>query len=77
MREQVRDIVGRYVVEPLAAELGARGSPDPELRAELLAAIATGIALTRAGGTLPALAAAPLEEILAVLTPLVDALQAS
>ena len=76
MREQVREIVARHVVAPLAAELGARDVPDADLRAELLVAIATGISLTRAGGTLPALAAAPLEEILAVLAPLVDALQA-
>jgi len=77
MREQVREIVGRRVVQPLAGELDARGVPDPDLRAELLVAIATGISLTRAGGTLPTLAEAPLEEILAVLAPLVDALQAS
>ncbi len=76
MREQVRDIVGRYAVAPLAAELGARGAADADLRAELLVAIATGISLTRAGGTLPALSEAPLDELFAVLAPVVDALQA-
>src|SRR5205085_243189 len=76
MREQVREIVHRYVVEPLAAELTARASPDAQLRAELLVAVATGVSLTRAGGTLPALAAAPLEDVLAVLAPLVEALPA-
>ena len=75
MREQVREIVGRYAVGPIADELAARGAPAAELRAELLVAIAMGVTLTRAGGTLPALADAPLDELLAVLAPLVDALQ--
>ena len=76
MREQVREIVHRYVVEPLAGELAAGDTADPELRAELLVAIATGVSLIRAGGTLPALAEAPLEHLLAVLAPLAAALQA-
>ncbi len=76
MREQVAEIVGRHVVAPLAAELAARGASDAELRAELLVAIASGVSLTRAAGALPALAAAPLEDVLAVLEPLVDAFQA-
>jgi AcrR family transcriptional regulator len=101
MRDQVRAIVHRYVVEPLAVELAAAGSQpttrrgsgggsedaagsepaagrarDAELRAELLVAIATGVSLIRAGGTLPALAEASLEDVLDVLAPLVVALQA-
>jgi AcrR family transcriptional regulator len=76
MREQTGAILGRRVVEPVAAELEARGVPDARLRAEILVATATGLALARAGGTLPTLAAAPLDEVLAVLEPLVDALQA-
>jgi AcrR family transcriptional regulator len=76
IREQVRDIIGRRVVEPLAAELAARGTPDAELRVEILVAMALGVSLTRAGGTLPALAQTPLEELLAVLEPLVERLQA-
>ena len=56
IREQVREIMGRRVVEPMAAELAARGVADAELRAELLVALAVGVSLTRAGGTLPALA---------------------
>lgn len=75
MREQVRAIVHRYVVEPLSGELAAGGAPDAELRAELLVAMATGVLLIRAGGTLPALAEAPLEDVLAILAPLVDALE--
>jgi AcrR family transcriptional regulator len=75
MRERVRDIVGRRVVQPLATELGDRGVPDADLRAEVLVALAIGVSLTRGSGTLPTLAAAPLEAVLAVLEPLVDALQ--
>jgi Tetracyclin repressor-like, C-terminal domain len=69
--------VGRRVVEPLAAELAAGGVPDADLRAEVLVALAIGVSLTRASGTLPTLADAPLEAVLAVLRPLVDALQGS
>jgi AcrR family transcriptional regulator len=76
IRDQVRDIVGRRVVDPLAAELAARGTPNAELRVEVLVAMALGVSLTRAGGTLPTLADTPLEEVLAVLEPLVERLQA-
>ena len=67
MREQVRVIVGRCVVEPLAHGVAERGVADAQLRAELLVAIATGLSLTRASRTLPALAGASLEDLLAVL----------
>jgi AcrR family transcriptional regulator len=76
MREQVSEILARRVVDPVAAELAARGIPDPKLRAEILVATAAGVALARAGGTLPALTTASLHDVLAVLEPLVDALQA-
>jgi AcrR family transcriptional regulator len=66
-REQVEEILRRRGVEPLAASLGGA---DARLRAELLIAIATGIALVRAGGTLPALAEARPDEIAALLEPL-------
>ena len=76
IREQVRDIIGRRVIEPLAAELAAHGTPDAQLRVEVLVAMALGLSLTRAGGTLPMLAETPLQELLAVLEPLVERLQA-
>lgn len=76
IREQVREIIGRRVVDPLAAELAARGTPNAELRVEVLVAMALGLSLTRAGGTLPALAETPLDELLAVLEPLIERLQA-
>jgi AcrR family transcriptional regulator len=75
LREQVADIIAGRAVAPLAAELASRGVADPRLRAELLTAMATGLVLTRAGGTLPTLSEAPLDDLLAMLEPLVDALQ--
>jgi AcrR family transcriptional regulator len=75
MREQVREIMGRRVVGPLAAELAARGASDADLRAEILVAMAIGVSLTRGSGTLPTLADTPLDEVLAVLQPAIAALQ--
>jgi AcrR family transcriptional regulator len=77
MREQVGEILGRRVIEPVAGELAARGVPDAKLRAEILLATAAGVVLARASGTLPTLAETPLDEVLAVLAPLADALQPS
>jgi AcrR family transcriptional regulator len=73
-REQVSAVVGEKLLAPLAAELRDRGAPRPELRAELLVALAVGVAMTRANGTLEELAAAPRDEAIAALGPLVDAL---
>lgn len=74
VRTQVRAAVGERVVEPLVEELQARGATQPELRAELLVALALGIAVTRANGTLKGLSAAPRDEVIAALDPLVTAL---
>ncbi len=73
-REQIREIVDGRLVGPLAAELAARGVDAPRLRAELLVATAAGVALTRAGGTLQTLGEAALDEVLALLEPVVAAL---
>ncbi|MBI5103787.1 MAG: TetR family transcriptional regulator [Solirubrobacterales bacterium] len=72
MREQVRDILAARTVRPLAATL--QGAGDPELRAEVLVAMALGLSLARAGGTLPRLRDAELDEVLDVLAPAVGAL---
>ena len=50
------------------------GTTDAELRAELLIALAVGVAMTRANGTLEKLAATPRDELLDALAPLLDAL---
>lgn len=73
-REQISAVVGDRVVDGLVVELRARGSADPELRAELLVALAVGVAMTRANGTLETLAATPREQVLETLAPLLDAL---
>jgi AcrR family transcriptional regulator len=74
-RAQISAVVGDRVLLGLVAELRERGAAEPELRAELLVAIAVGVAMTRANGTLETLAAAPRDEVLATLAPLLDALQ--
>lgn len=80
LSEDVRRQVGAAVQEKLLAPLeqGLRegGTTRSQLRAELLVALAVGVAMTRANGTLEELAAAPRDEVIAVLDPLVDALAA-
>ncbi len=73
-RSQISAVISDRVLTGLVAELRAGGSAEPELRAELLIAIAVGIAMTRANGTLETLAASPREDVLATLGPLLDAL---
>lgn len=75
MRAQLREITHARVIEPLAAALAERRVPEAELRAELLLATAIGVTLTRASGTLPHLADAPLSQVLKILEAFVDALQ--
>lgn len=72
VRGTVRDIVRERLLRGEVELLRERGAAAPELRAELLVALAVGIAMTRANGTLDTLAAASREEILEALGPLVD-----
>lgn len=74
LRAQTARVVRTRVVEPLARELAARGVPDAELRAEALFAVALGVALTRASGTLPRLAGASVEDLRRLLDPVAEAL---
>lgn len=76
VRERVATLTDDLLVKHEAAALRERGVPDPELRAELLVALAVGVAMTRANGTLRGLASASREELVAALAPLVDALAA-
>jgi AcrR family transcriptional regulator len=73
-RTQVRAVVGKRLVEPLTEELAKDGGAQPELRAELLVALALGVAVTRANGTLADLAEAPRDEVIEALAPLADAI---
>jgi AcrR family transcriptional regulator len=74
VRRQVSALVGELLVSREAAELDRRGVAAPRLRAELLVALAVGVAMTRANGTLEALSTAPRAEVLETLAPLLDAL---
>lgn len=73
VRLQTSELIRERLLAPLAEVLRERGVAEPELRAELLIAMALGIAVTRANGTLKRLAAAPREEVLASMGPIVDA----
>lgn len=73
-REQISAVVADRVLGGLVAELRERGAAEAELRAELLVALAVGVAVTRANGTLETLAATPRGDLLATLAPLLDAL---
>jgi AcrR family transcriptional regulator len=73
-RRQISAVVGDRVLAGLVGELRERGTGDAELRAELLVALAVGVAMTRANGTLETLAATPRDDLLDALGPLLDAL---
>jgi AcrR family transcriptional regulator len=77
VRRQVGAAVGEKLLAPLERELRKAGAPRPKLRAELLVALAVGVAMTRANGTLEELAAAPADEVIATLGPLVDVLSSA
>ncbi|HEY0317417.1 MAG TPA: TetR family transcriptional regulator [Solirubrobacterales bacterium] len=74
VRDQVRAAARERLLRRTVELLRERGVAEPELRAELILALAVGVAMTRANGTLEGLAGAPREEILAVLGPFLDAL---
>jgi AcrR family transcriptional regulator len=74
LRDQIGALMARRVTRPLALRLADDGVSESQLRAELLVAIALGVTLTRSSGTLAALAEASLNEIHAVLDPLVGTL---
>src|SRR6478735_10949915 len=60
VREQVRAIVRARMLQKVAIE-----GPDAALRAEILTALALGISLTRANGTMPQLSRASRTRLLA------------
>lgn len=79
LSEDVRVQVSAAIRERTGRQIEAlrrRGVSSPELRMELLAAIAIGVAMTRANRTLETLAGADREEILALLAPFVDSFDA-
>jgi AcrR family transcriptional regulator len=74
VREQITGVVHQRILGPLAGVLRGAGVADPELRADLFVAMALGIWMTRANGTLSELAAASREQVLSALKPILDAL---
>jgi AcrR family transcriptional regulator len=74
VRSQVQGAVRQRLLRRTVELLRERGVTDPGLRAELILALAVGVAMTRANGTLEQLAEAPREDVLAVLGPFVDAI---
>src|SRR5882757_6554640 len=56
MRQRVATVIEEWLRRQLGPELDRRGVADAEMRAELIVAIAVGVAITRANGTLEALA---------------------
>jgi AcrR family transcriptional regulator len=73
-RDRTRAIVRDRIVAPAVSGRRSRGSRNPELEAELLVALALGIAVTRSNGTLEALERARLDDLIDALAPLLDAL---
>jgi AcrR family transcriptional regulator len=71
LREQIRAMMARRLIDPLGRRLEEAGVDRPRLRAELLVAIAIGVTLSRSGGTLTALSEGSLDELHEVLDPLV------
>lgn len=74
MRQRVATVIAEWLRRQLGDELDQRGVAAVEMRAELIVAIAVGVATTRANGTLEALAEADREEVLATLRPVIEAL---
>jgi AcrR family transcriptional regulator len=74
VRAQVQGAVSQRLLRRTVGLLRERGVPEPELRAELILALAVGVAMTRANGTLEQLAGAPREDVLSLLGPFLDAL---
>jgi AcrR family transcriptional regulator len=73
-RDRVRAIVRDRILAPAVSGRRGRGARNPELEAELLVALALGIAVTRSNGTLETLESAELDELIDALAPILDAI---
>jgi AcrR family transcriptional regulator len=67
-----REALHARLVTPLTHRFERAGVDRPQLRAELAAAAFAGVALGRVSGAFPALERAPVEELVALLTELLD-----
>jgi AcrR family transcriptional regulator len=75
VREQVGAMLAGRLLGPMVEELRGRGHQDAVLRAQVALALATGVELLRENGLLPELGEADLDDVLAVLEPMLRALQ--
>ena len=75
VRDQARTAIRERVLTPAVKELRSRDAEQPKLKAEILVALALGIAMTRSNGTLEALAKAPLDDVIETLAPILNAIE--
>lgn len=75
VRDQVRTAIRERVLSPAVTDLRSRGAKAPKLKAEILVALALGIAVTRSNGTLDALTKASLDDVIEVLAPILNAIE--
>jgi AcrR family transcriptional regulator len=75
VREQVGAMLAGRLLSPMVEELERRGYDDAVLRAQIALALATGVELLRENGLLRELTEADLETVLAVVEPMLRALE--
>jgi AcrR family transcriptional regulator len=75
VREQVGAMLESRLLGPMVQELRERGHEDAVLRAQVAVALATGVELLRENGLLPELGEADLDDVLAVVEPMLRTLQ--
>jgi len=75
VREQVGVMLESRLIGPMRDELRARGHDDAVLRAQIAVALATGVELLRENGLLAELAEADLDAVLAIVEPMLGALE--
>jgi len=75
VREQIGAMLEQRLLRPMVKELRARGHADAELRAQMAVAVATGIELLRDNGLLTELGTADLDDVLALLEPMLRTLE--
>ena len=72
---QSRDVVTQRFVDPVRRRLAGGPTPEPGLRAELVAAAYIGVLVGRQNGAFPALASAPSEQVAELLVGALSALE--
>jgi AcrR family transcriptional regulator len=72
IRRAARAHLVRRIVAPMAADMTTRGFEAPQLRAEIVASALLGINLARALGWFPEMRAVPRDELVDLITDLLD-----